>query len=658
MISTSVQVIYVITMLLIALVLLIRNRKLTHENEKNLMIIMELKNAKEQFLSIIEADTDWHWEVDNQGHYTYLSPKVKDAIGYEVDELLGKTPFELMPPDEAVKIGEAFGEIVGSCKPFRNLRNLNLHKNGKEVMLETSGNPIFNENGELVGYRGIDRDVTEQFYTQEKLKEAKIEAENANKAKSEFLANMSHEIRTPLNAVLGFSELLETTKVSAKQQSYLESIQTGAKTLLSIINDILDLSKIEAGKLRIHPGPMMIKSLVEDMQRIFTQPAKDKNLGMNFFIDSNVPYCLSMDETRIRQVLFNLIGNAVKFTHTGQIDILIYSSASNQEGCINLVIDVSDTGIGIPIDQQKNIFGSFVQQKGQDVTQYGGTGLGLAISKKLVSTMGGTLNLKSEVAKGSTFSVLLENVKIENMPDIIISKNSSEQSRVEFDNATVLVVDDIESNRKLIINAFNGSGLTFLEAANGLQAFTMCETNKPDLVIMDIRMPIMNGVEATQKIRATKQLSAIPIVALTASLKYEHGEIDSLFNGYLHKPIGYNELLLELKKYLPYEIIAIQNKKLPMPYVKDNISLEAFEAIKQNVLPLFKEANKSGVFDDIHKLSTMMTTIAKEHKINILETYAINLEQATQNFDIDAIKKHIKTFLSLYNQLEELKYEK
>jgi two-component system sensor histidine kinase EvgS len=499
--------------------------------------------------------------------------------------------------------------------------------------------------------------VTERFKVQKKLEAAKIEAEKANIAKSEFLANMSHEIRTPLNAVLGFSELLEKTEVTARQQSYLASIKTGAKTLLSIINDILDLSKIEAGKLDIHPEPKLLRNLLEDIKLMFDQAAREKKLDLHLVIDPDAPKCLVIDETRIRQVLFNLVGNAIKFTHAGYIQIDVCTTPSKRPGCVNLTIDVQDTGIGVPKSQQKKIFESFAQQQGQNNHKYGGTGLGLAISQKLAKIMGGDLSVKSKPGVGSTFSLSLTNIKVAAVPSLIYAANASVEAKVQFQPATILVVDDVESNRNLVKKSFEDSGLQCLEATDGLQAYLMCEAQKPDLILMDIRMSGMNGIEATRKIKANQRLACIPIVALTASMdSEERGTTGMIFDGYLRKPVAYAEMLQELKRFLPHQNIQQMpdiTPNIPSPGV---LSAEVLAAVHTQALPLKAQAVQSGSFDDIQQFCDRLMAIGKQHQSDILIRYASSLNESVDNFDVDGMTRQLEQFTDLCPSREETTY--
>ncbi len=384
---------------------------------------------------------------------------------------------------------------------------------------------------------------------------SKEEAESANRAKSAFLANMSHEIRTPMNAILGFAALLQQQIQDERHKYFLSTIATSGKALLELINDILDLSKIEAGKFEIHPEPTNLRALIEEVHLLFQPKANDKKLDCTVNYEGFLPAMVMIDSIRLRQIMFNLIGNALKFTERGGVTVRVHSSAAILEHHRAITLEIEDTGIGIPDDDQQKIFEAFQQRDGQSTRKYGGTGLGLAITTRLVQMMGGTLTVRSTVGKGSVFTVHLPSVLL--VEDTPLQKKADDGHRTIFEPATILIVDDILHNRELIKEMLAGKGLMFIEAENGEQAVQMALTHRPNLNLMDIRMPVMSGYDATKIIKSDPTTSHIPILAVTASaMDSERILISELCDEFLTKPLHQNALVSGIARYLPCKILS------------------------------------------------------------------------------------------------------
>ncbi|OQY56279.1 MAG: hypothetical protein DRR08_02530 [Candidatus Parabeggiatoa sp. nov. 2] len=505
------------------------------------------------------------------------------------------------------------------------------------------------------------------------LREAKEDAESANRAKSEFLANMSHEIRTPLNAVIGFSELLSSLITEKKHKSYLDSIQTAGKSLLTLINDILDLSKIEAGRLEIQYEMINPSTIFNELKQIFAVKIAEKNLELIVEIDKELPSALRLDETRLRQVLLNLIGNAIKFTDKGDIKLSakIKKIQKTSKGGtlgeisnkVDLIISVADTGIGIPENQLGIIFESFRQQDGQSTRKYGGTGLGLTITKRLVEMMNGQISVSSQIARGSVFEITLRDVTVSATEPAETPENAFELNNISFEKAQVLLVDDIESNRTLIKEWLSQVNLDIVEAENGQKALLFADKYHPDIILMDIRMPVMDGYEATQQLKNNPNTQQIPIIALTASVGLGNKSkiMTYGFDGYLSKPLKMPALFSELSHYLKQTETAVpiaEKDDAPVEtqttLISENLAHfpKLVEELKKEIKPLWEELS-SGMMETnlIEEFVETLLKRASEYNVSGLTHYADKLHEYTQDFDMDNLEQTLKEFLQIVEQL-------
>ena len=385
---------------------------------------------------------------------------------------------------------------------------------------------------------------------EEELKQEKIVAEEASKTKSEFLSTMSHELRTPLNVVTGYIDLLNFTELSDEQKDYIKSIQSGSSSLLSIINDVLDFAKIESGKLNIEHNSLAISDLLDEIKNMFELPAADKNLQFNINCSSNVPHTITSDFSRLKQILVNLLSNAIKFTEQGHITLSVDVNPNQDPSKMDLVFQVEDSGIGIDDAFLDKLFTQFEQQDGQDSRKYGGSGLGLAISQKLSHLLHGDLAVNSILNKGSVFTLYLFDV--EKSDAAIETKDNKIQGFTSLNSSTILIADDLKQNRNLIKDTLRTQPITIIEAVNGREAIKLAKEHLPDLILMDIKMPEMDGIEATKIIKSDERLKTIPILAISASsLQEDNAELkQSLFDDYLTKPVRLKLLIEKLSHYL------------------------------------------------------------------------------------------------------------
>jgi signal transduction histidine kinase/ActR/RegA family two-component response regulator len=380
------------------------------------------------------------------------------------------------------------------------------------------------------------------------LKESRKEALEAADAKAQFLANMSHEIRTPLNAIMGVTDLIKNTKLNDEQTKYVDIFKSSSQHLLQLINDILDLSKIDANKISLENRPLNLQKVISNLETIFDHSIREKGLDFEIHIDPTVNIHKNADETRINQILFNLVGNAIKFTKKGSIKIMV--SSIQQENLGNTLISIIDTGIGIPKDKLEHIFDEFSQADASTTREYGGTGLGLAISKKLANLMGGDLKVESVEGSGSKFHILL------NLEDMQQAEIECEEKVVNYqdykDSANILIVDDNSVNRMIIKAYLKETNFSIEMAKDGEEAYNKLKDGHFDIVFMDIQMPKMNGLEVTQKYRQENKDSETIIYALSAFSGDEEAQkaIDAGCNGYISKPISKDNFTKVLNKIL------------------------------------------------------------------------------------------------------------
>ncbi len=749
----------------------------------------ELRDSEQRFRDVAFAAGEYFWEVDAQGKYTYVTDRIETILERSKSEIHNKTPFDFMPPDEAKRVQGEFQQYAEAGAPFRNLEHRSMLPDGRELWQRVAGEPLFDSDGNVTGYRGTAQDITElkearheldqqrerllailegaelglwdwnvktgetvfderwarmlgyeldeveqnvdtwarfvhpedldfvtkllqkhlkgevpvyvaehrvrhkngdwlwimdtgkvlerdakgepvrmagihmditpRKRTEEQLRQARLEAETADQMKSQFLANMSHEIRTPMNAILGFTDILQQEARDDTQREYLSIISTSANTLLRLIDDILDLSKIEAGKMELQTSIFDPRVLAGDITQLFKLRSQEKGLTFEMAVDEEVPEALYADEIRIRQILLNLIGNAFKFTQSGSIKASLTSRpCPENDSAVELTLAVEDTGLGIPKDQLEEIFSAFVQQKGQRHSELGGTGLGLTITRRLAELMQGEISVSSKVGAGSRFEVRIPRVPMGATAEICETNLHYTADEIEFQPAKVLVVDDSPFNRSLARAYLNRLNLTCLEAANGREAIEAAKKHKPDLVLLDMVMPVLDGYETMKVFSAHEELSKIPVVALTASAMKGAAEKtrEAGCKGYIQKPASFDDFLAELPRHLAFEAVTDKQKPgevtQPVTESVNGATLAVAEVnwaglddlLDAELLKSWEHARDTLFVDEIKEFADRVLDIARQHGHKPLRQWAELLHQQAVQFTVQRLPGTLAEF--------------
>ena len=501
--------------------------------------------------------------------------------------------------------------------------------------------------------------IRRQKIFEEELLDQNRKVEAANMAKSRFLANMSHEIRTPMNAILGFSEILTSEITNPEHKQYLDAISSCGNTLLFLINDILDLSKIEAGLISSHIQPFSILHIFQETRNVFIRKAKDKGLTFTVEMENLEVENVKSDENRFRQILFNLIGNAVKFTDNGYVKLAARSYLNRGGKTCNLVLRIEDTGMGIHENERLRVFESFHQQKGQDLGKYGGTGLGLTITKKLTEMLGGNISIVwSEPGRGTIFEINFPAILVDRGNSVLAPAATAENAgRVMFSPVKVLVVDDERLSRILLKKHLSSYGLTVFESDSGKTTLDIIAKEHPEVIFMDIKMSDIDGLEITRKLKSDPSTASIKVICCSASVL--KSEITSAgFDGYLWKPVTRSELLQVLMSMMtPIQKDDIDNGSVlesrtqPDPQKASLfVSRCCDEKIHEKVLLL----QQYYIVDEIEAVALLIKGIADCHGIVSISEWAEKLLREAQSFDAEKIPQTLNEFLGLMSIIENL----
>lgn len=502
--------------------------------------------SERAFRTLAERTSDIIAVFALDGTFRYVSPAITRLMGWPTDELIGRKTWDVIHPDDHEQVKRAYADFfaAGPGAPSPQLRYRGLHREGGWVWLDAHPSILWDEQGRPVEIQDNVRDASATKQMEDELMAERDRAEAAARAKTEFLANMSHELRTPLTSVIGFAGLLKQSKdLGPDERRYVDRIATSSDALLGVINDILDYSKLEAEAVGLDPLAFDPRAMIAGAVGIVESQCEAKGLTLVQAIDAGVPAGLMGDEGRLRQVTLNLLSNAVKFTGQGEVSV----SATYDGG--RMRVAVSDTGIGISDEKAATLFRRFVQADNSTTRTFGGTGLGLAISRRLIEMMGGAIGVDSQPGVGSTFWFEVP----------LVPADPGQQSHGSDEDATVdvglriLMADDAVANRELVAAIMGGMGLSIDGVENGAEAVEAVRSGAYDLVLMDVHMPVMDGLTATREIRAMAgEAGRVPIIALTANVQPEQVRTchEAGMDAHVGKPIQVAELMATISRVL------------------------------------------------------------------------------------------------------------
>ncbi len=500
----------------------------------------DLSSSEEKYKYVVNSVKEIIFQTDIYGNWTFLNPAWAEITGFTLSESLGRSYRTYLHPDDievnAIQFDNMFNNKIDSLHEQMRF----ITKKGGYKWIEVFAKHTFDGEHKISGLLGTLTDITQRKKNEEDLIKTKEEAEEATRVKSEFLAMMSHEIRTPMNGVIGMTGLLLETELSPEQREFVETIRISGDTLLTLINDILDFSKIESGKMELEEHPFDLKECIEDAYDLLASKAVKKKLDLLHLIENDVPDFIVGDITRLRQILVNLINNAIKFTEEGEVFVSV--KKLHQVGnSFELQFSVKDTGIGISEEKIDKLFGSFSQLDSSTTRKYGGTGLGLAICKRLVTLMGGKIWVESTEGVGSTFYFTIKTKASAVTPPKIYLRSSIP----ELKHKRVLIVDDNETNRHILELQCRNWGMITRVAASGKESLKWIKSDDPfDIAILDMQMPEMDGVELSKEIRKIRSRDELPLIMLTSvgNQELDDETVKQIFTSFVSKPIKQSQL--------------------------------------------------------------------------------------------------------------------
>ncbi len=628
-----------------------------------------LIEAEEKYRGIFENAIEGIFQYSTERRrFTTINPSMAAILGYqnpqELIDLTDKAQKSLF-----VKESDwlSFDHTLKDSGRILGFETELLKKEGTSIWASISARRVYDKEGRALYDEGSFINITEQKQKMAAEQEREA-AQSANKAKSDFLAKMSHEIRTPLNAVIGFADILADMITEEKQLSYIKIIQSSGTNLLALINDILDLSKIEAGRMESKRSATNITTLIEELLNLFSLSAGQKKIDLDASIAKEVPEYLMLDSTHLRQVLFNLFGNAVKFTEHGGVHIICSAAQAKKDNLWNVTVSVHDTGPGIEAEAQQIIFESFHRHIPKEKT-IEGTGLGLAITKHLVKIMNGQIKVESKKGQGSVFTIILLDVPVaksgqKTIHDLRYDTDGSAEKI--FSPARLLIVDDLEVNRNHLKESLKETPFTFLEAENGESALALMNQYEPDMILLDIMMPSMDGYETLARLRAHEK--KVPVIAITASgMKEDIAKIEEAgFDAYLIRPFHKTALRNIVATFMNYTTILSPSPRgtgkpeVPReeasepaqpPLLVWHCPRQAAEMLQSEYLPTWREICKRQRLPDIKRFADNLHGLGDQYSIEILSKYSLKLKEYAENVEIDKLRGCLAEFMDIVNNM-------
>ena len=622
---------------------------------------------QERLQSILDNATSLIYVKDLDGRYLLVNKQFKQVLNVTESEIIGKTDFDFTDPVQAQRFRETDDKVLSTCKPVE--LEVIIGKPGQDHTLLITKFPLINAQNEVYGISGIATDISERVSQLEELKQAKKIAESAKNLQEQFLANMSHEIRTPMNGIQGMVDLLLDTPLTENQNDFAKTIKRSADNLVVIINDILDFSKIKAGKLTIERIDFNLNEVIQNISAVFSHKLKEKNLDFSIHLDNNIPATLKGDPYRLNQILINLIGNAIKFTHKGSVSLTVSIQKKNAEGVL-LTFSVADTGIGIKKDKMEEIFESFTQASVETSRKYGGSGLGLSITRQLLQLQQSDISVESEENKGATFHFSIPFGYSKANRKLFFKGKKLKDYHGCLQGRKFLVAEDNEVNQKVIENVLKKAGAVADIANNGLEAINyLKQSTSYDAIIMDLQMPEMDGYAATKYIRNVMDIS-IPIIAMTASaLKGEKSKcIEIGMNDYFTKPFEFSHFYEQITNLLSQNNVhEVTEEATPvantaqfdlsmLQELDDNDYLSQMIEIFLSMTPVelveMEKQTEAGELENVYKIAHKLKSSTGLIKANMLLDVLVQIEQEAKNKTKADLKELIAEGLRAFSQLE------